>query len=450
MAPSSASAELRGSIRPDATTRRSLAIASGVTGAAIALTQAYSLLVGHLSVDESYAGYVLVPLALFALFLFATRLEGRPLREFGLTLRSPLGVTLAFAALLSMLYLAVRLDPGFIFGFGRIPAASPALFGLFLLSSPVIALAEVSFFFGYLFRTLSRAVSLRTAIFLASAAFALYATDLTILPGASVAAAGQYVLTTTVEQFVLGIVLALYFYKSQWSLLGPVAFASSILAVDLLLPVGVAFPSWAVGFVSVLVALTVLLLVVGVGLAEPRLQSLRYLGEPIGPRRLRFRYRARDRAETRNVLLTGAVVGVVAISFSYGLPSVLGASQPILAIASGSMVPTFERGTLVVIEHVDPSAIKVGTIIAFSVSCLPSPTVHRVIKIVSESPHWVYQTKGDANPSQDPCTVPYSQVLGAVVLNVPYVGYLILDPLFAGALIVLLVLVPVVWRGQRT
>jgi len=449
MAMSSGTGTPRARFRPDPSSRRSLTIAAGASVAAVALTQVYGWTIGHLTASESYAAYLAVPLLLLALFLFAARLDGRPLREYGLALRGPFGITLAFAALLAMIYLAVRLDPGFIFGFGKIPPATPWLFGFFLLSAPLIALAQAAFFFGYLFRTLSRAIPLRAAIFLSAGAFALYSTDFTIFPTLGLSAAGQYVLTTTVVEFVLGIVLALYCYKSQWSLLGPVAFWSSILAIDALLPVGVAFPNWSVDFVASLVALTVLLVIVGVGLAEPRLQSLRYLGESIGPRRLRFRYRARDRAETRNVLLTGAVVGVVAISFSYGLPSVLGVSQPILAIATGSMVPTFERGTLVVIEHVGPAAITVGTIIAFSVSCLPSPTVHRVIKIVSEGPHWVYQTKGDANPAQDPCTVPYSAVLGAVALHLPYVGYLILDPLFAGAVIVLLVLVPVVWRGQR-
>ena len=112
-------------------------------------------------------------------------------------------------------------------------------------------------------------------------------------------------------------------------------------------------------------------------------------------------------------------------------------------------MPTLNRGDLVVVEHIAPAAITVGTILVFDARCLPAPTVHRVIRIVSTGPNWVYQTKGDANPTQDPCTVSYSQVLGSVVAHVPYLGFLILDPLFAGAVVVVLILSVVVWRGGR-
>jgi signal peptidase I len=436
-------------LRPGGATRRSLAIAAGVSVAAVALTQGYSVAVRALTVNESYVGFLAVQGVLLGLLLLAVRLEGRPLRDFGFTLRGSLTQTLAFSALLVMMYLALSIDPGFIFGFGKIPPPTGWLFGFFLLSAPVVAVAEVGLFFGYLFRTLSRAVSLRTATLLSAGAFSLYSTNFTIFSLLGPTTAVEYVFSTSVVDFVLGIVLALYCYKSQWSLLGPITLLSGVLAAASLLPVGVAFPSWEVSFASALIAETVLLIVVGLGLREPRLQSLRYLGERIGPRRFRFRNRVRDRQGARSLLITGAVVGVVAISIGYGLPSVLGTSQPLLAIASDSMVPTLDRGTLVVIEHVAPSAITVGTIIAVSVSCLPSPTVHRVIKIVSFGPNWVYQTKGDANPTQDPCTVPYNDVHGAVILNVPYLGFLILDPLFAGAVVVLLLVIPVAWREER-
>lgn len=413
------------------------------------MTQGYAVVDHALTISESYAGFLAIQGVLLGLLLLAARLDGRPLRDVGFTVRGPLVQPLAFSVLLVMLYLALSIDPGFIFGFGRVPPAPVWGFGYFLLSAPLVAVAEAGLFLGYLFRTLSQAVSLRTAMLLSAGVFSLYSTNFTIFPLLGPTTAVEYVFSTTLVEFVLGIVLSLYFYKSQWSLLGPVTLLSGVVAAASLLPVRVAFPSWEAGFASSLVSEAVLLLVVGLGLKEPRLQALRYLGERVGPRRYRFRNRARDRQGARGLLVSAAVVGVVAISIGYGLPAVLGTSQPLLAIASGSMVPTFERGTLVVIEHVAPSAITVGTIIAFSVGCLPSPTVHRVIRIVSSGPNWVYQTKGDANPVQDPCTVPYSDVHGAVILNVPYLGFLILDPLFAGALIVLLLLVPMVWWGRH-
>jgi signal peptidase I len=436
-------------MRTVGTRRRSLAIAAGVSAAAVATTQGYAIGVRALTVDESYVGFLALQGVLLGLLLLAARLEGRPLRDFGFTLRGPPSSPLAFASVLVMAYVALSVDPGFIFGFGKVPAQSVWGFGYFLLSAPLVAVAEAGLFFGYLFRTLSRAIPLRTAILASAGVFSLYATNFTILPLLAPTSVVEFLFSTLLVDFVLGIVLALYFYKSQWSLLGPIVLLSGVLATGSLLPLGVSYPTWEVDFVAALIAEVVLLIVVGVALKEPRLQALRYLGERVGPRRYRFRDRARSRREARGLLVGVAAVGVAVISVGYGLPSILGTSQPVLAIATDSMVPTLGRGTLVVVEHVAPSAITVGTIIAFSVACLPSPTVHRVIRIVSSAPNWVFLTKGDANPTADPCTVPYSDVHGAVVLHVPYVGFLILDPLFAGAVIILLVVIPVLWREER-
>jgi signal peptidase I len=432
------------------TPRGSFVLVLAISLAAIAATQAYDYLVRYLSVTESYFGALVVPGAALLLLFLASRWEGRPLRDFGFHVTTSWTSTLAFALLLVFLYLAFRLDPGFVFGFGRVVPPSPLVFGFFLLTAPVVALAEVGLFVGYVFRTFARLLRLQTAIVLAAVLFAGFSTDGAIFPHLSLAAAAQYLCTTTFLSFALGLVVLLYSYKARWSLLGPFALMSILLATGNLLPVGVRFPSWEVDFVSSLLAYGVLLIVVGIGLRESRLQAHRYLATAIGPRRHRFRDRARDRAALRDTLVAATVVGVAVLSIAYVLPAAFGTtSSPFLAIATGSMVPTFHQGEFVVIEHVAPAAIHIGTIIAFSVGCLPSPTVHRVVRIVSGSPNWVYQTKGDANPVQDPCTVPYIHVLGAVVLYLPYLGYLILDPLFAAALVALTFILAILWRGGR-
>ncbi len=431
------------------TARQSVLTALAISGAAVVLSQGYSLSVRWLTAAETYLGLIGVAAGFLGLLWLGARLERRPLRDFGFALREPLSTTLVFASLLILVFVAIRLDPGFFFGFGKVPQTPVLVFGFLLLSAPLVAVAQVGLFFGFLFRTLARHLSLRSAMLLAAGIYAVNATNFSVLPYVGVTTGTQFLFSTTVVAFVLGVVLALYYYKSRWSLVGPIAVTASLAAAAALLPVGVRFPSWETDFTGTLIAYAVLLLIVGFGLEEPRLQKLKYLGERIGARRHRFRSRAHDRAAFRGALLTAAVVGVVAISFSYGLPVVLGNPSPVLAIASGSMVPTFHRGEMVIVEHVGPAAITVGTIIAFHVGCLPAPTVHRVVRIVSDGPNWVYQTKGDANPAQDPCTVPYADVLGAVVVHVPYLGFLILDRLFAASLVVLAILVPVVWRGEK-
>jgi signal peptidase I len=431
------------------TGRESVLTALAISGAAVVLSQGYSLSVRWLTASETYLGLVAVAAGFLGLLWLGARSEGRPLRDFGFARREALSVTLVFASLLILVFVAIRLDPGFFFGFGKVPPTPVLVFGFLLLSAPLVAVAQVGLFFGFLFRTLARHLSLRSAMLVAAGIYAVNATNFSVLPYVGVTAGTQFLFSTTVVSFVFGIVLALYYYKSRWSLVGPIAVTACLSATAALLPVGVRFPSWEADFAGTLIAYAVLLLVVGFGLEEPRLQKLKYLGERIGPRRHRFRSRAHDQAAFRAALLTAAVVGVAVISFSYGLPVVLGNPSPVLAIATGSMVPTFHRGELVIVEHVGPAAITVGTIIAFHVSCLPAPTVHRVVRIVSSGPNWVYQTKGDANPTQDPCTVPFADVLGAVIVHVPYLGFLILDRLFAASLVVLAILVPVVWRGEK-
>ena len=427
----------------------SAVISIGIAVSAVAAAQIYARIVGLLSIDGSYVAFVAFQLVLLALMVLGAQLEHRPLRDLGFFAPESLGVTVLFAALLVMSYVALRLDPGFIFGFGKEPAPLVGGFGYLLLTTPLAAVAELGLFFGYLGRTLSRSVSLRTSVLVSAGFYATFSTNFALFGLLDPNAAVEYLFSTTLATFVLGIVLALYFYKSRWCLLGPLVFlAASEIALSVA-PVGVNFPSWEVAFASGLVAVAVLLILVGVGLREPRLQALFYLGERIGPKRYRFRSRLRESQETKSLIYTAAVVGVVAITIVYGLPQVMGTSHPFLAIATGSMVPTLERGTLVVVEHVAPTAITVGTIIAFDVSCLPAPTVHRVVRIVSEGPSWVFQTKGDANHAQDPCTVPYSAVQGAVVAIVPYAGLLILDPLFAASVVILLLVIPLLWRGPR-
>lgn len=434
---------------PDGLPRRQgLVLASVLVAAAVGGAQAYFLAARGLTAPESYAGLVAVQSLLLGLLLLAARVERQPLRAFGFVLREPVPATVAFASLLVLLFVVLRVDPGFFFGFGRVPSPPPLVFGFYLLSAPILALAQVGFFVGYLSRTLARTLGLRTSLLLSSAALAAFSTNFSALAAVGPRSAVQLLFETTVVAFVLGMLLVFYFYKARWALLGPVTFASAEFAVTALLPVGATFPSWEYDFAFSLIAFGIVLVVLGIGLREPRVQARRYLGEPLGPRRHRLRKRARERDELRSTLVVVAVVGVAAISVTYALPGILGTSTPLLAIATGSMVPTLERGTLVVIHHVSPSEITVGTIIAFNVACLPAPTVHRVISIVSSGPNWVYQTKGDANLVKDPCTVPYRDVLGAVAVSVPYVGFLILDPLFAAALVVLVVVVSVAWRER--
>jgi len=424
-------------------------VALGLGSVAVVGVQLFFLVSGGLSPTTANLGFLAVQGALVGLWVLGARLDGRPLRLFGLLRTEPVAGTLPLVMLLLLVVVALQLDPGFFLGFARAPLLPPGVFAYFLVLAPVMALGQAGLFLGYVFRSLARALPLRVAIVVSSAVFALFSSNLDSLVSLSPPTAFEFLVRTTVVYFVLGLVLAVYFYKVKWGLLGPTAFSAGYFAITTLLPWTVAYGTWEYEFAAELTAFAVVLVVIGFGLREPGLQSVTYLGTRNGPQRLRFLHRRQDREAMRETLVTAAVVGVAALTFSYGLPVVLDTSSPVLAIATGSMTPTLPRGELVVIHHVAPTSITVGTVIAFHVSCLPAPTVHRVIRIVSTGPNWVYQTKGDANPSEDPCTVPYSQVLGAVAVALPYLGFLVLDPLFAAALVVVVMVGALAWREER-
>lgn len=408
-------------------------------GAALVLVQVQLRLDPKLSLIDSLLAFGAVQAAILGLAVLTARLTRQPLREVGFVLRGPVPATLLFSGVLVLAFVIVQIYPGFLVHFSRNPPQTSLVFGFALFSAPLAALGQEAAFRGYIFRTLTRVLRLPVAMAISSTCFAVYATNLLALPSLGEVGGGEYLFSTTVTNLVLGLVLALLFYKSRWSLLAPVAVRTGLLWATTLMPIVAAFPDWQTSFAALLLAYGVMLAIVAFGIREPRLQAHHYLGEKIGPRRLRFRERARNRREVRGAV---GVVGVVALAFvvtTQALPAVLGTSQPLLAIATGSMVPTLHRGTLVVVVHASPGSIGVGTIIAFHVSCLPAPTVHRVYRILQGGSSPIYQTKGDANPSPDPCPVPYADVLGKVVAIVPYLGLLVLDPLLLGAVVGLII-----------
>ena len=110
-------------------------------------------------------------------------------------------------------------------------------------------------------------------------------------------------------------------------------------------------------------------------------------------------------------------------------------------IMSGSMEPTIPVGSVVIVKKVNPEDVKVGDVIAFEAG--ESATMHRVVEKVVEDGSFYFRTKGDANEDPDPWIVKPEDVRGALLLTIPYYGYLIW---FAGTPIgvALFILVPAI------
>lgn len=138
---------------------------------------------------------------------------------------------------------------------------------------------------------------------------------------------------------------------------------------------------------------------------------------------------------------------VFVFGFWFGLKFVLGTDYPMLAVASGSMstvqpdnawslpfVPTLHTGDLIIVQAVNPQDIyaapynqsgRSGDILVFR----PYPGSNELIvhRAIGWSDNTTVITKGDGNALPGPPDqgeVPVSQVIGKVVLRVPWLGNL--------------------------
>ncbi len=95
-------------------------------------------------------------------------------------------------------------------------------------------------------------------------------------------------------------------------------------------------------------------------------------------------------------------------------------------LRSGSMAPQLNTGDVVVTRPVSAETVQVNDIIVFrSLDKRQNLISHRVIGIET-NPSLGFQTKGDANESPDPFTVPAGNLVGELAFHMPLIGYWIL------------------------
>ena len=141
------------------------------------------------------------------------------------------------------------------------------------------------------------------------------------------------------------------------------------------------------------------------------------------------------------VLLAVALVGVRLVGL-----------QPYVVL-SGSMLPTYDVGSLIYVKSVDHRELKAGDPITYMIS-EETVVTHRIVEVMTDEadPNTLYfVTQGDANATQDSTAVHYKNVIGKPVFSIPYLGYVshyIQNPpgtylaIAGGALLLLLVFLP--------
>lgn len=141
--------------------------------------------------------------------------------------------------------------------------------------------------------------------------------------------------------------------------------------------------------------------------------------------------------KTIGVLLLIALVVPFVI---YAAPWVIGADASYVVLTA-SMTPAISPGDVVIVAEQDPATIAEGDVITFYRGDENTPTTHRVIDVEETTNGPEFETQGDANDDPDSGTVSPEQLIGAVILTIPFIGYV---TQFASSTLgfVLLVVVP--------
>ena len=104
-------------------------------------------------------------------------------------------------------------------------------------------------------------------------------------------------------------------------------------------------------------------------------------------------------------------------------PSIMG--YTVLRITTGSMAPTYDVDTMIVVKKTEPSQIREGDVITFystDPALEGSLNTHRVVSISQEGDGYIYVTKGDNNNVVDAYDVPSENLLGKVVGSAMILG----------------------------
>ncbi len=128
--------------------------------------------------------------------------------------------------------------------------------------------------------------------------------------------------------------------------------------------------------------------------------------------------------ESLNSLLYVAGGMVLAFVVYHVIGFALNTQDPIVTVVSCSMLPTIDKGDLLVVKGVSFDEIEAGrlngTIVVYKHPVDGRLIVHRVYRKFEDN---TLQTWGDNNPAPDAWRVPMEDVIGKVVLRIPYAGY---------------------------
>jgi len=114
-----------------------------------------------------------------------------------------------------------------------------------------------------------------------------------------------------------------------------------------------------------------------------------------------------------------AIIAAIAVLLIVSVLPITG-NIKFMIVLSGSMQPTIKTGSIVMTKPA--SEYKVGDIITFGpYSRTKTPTTHRIVEVKNGT----YITKGDMNNASDAKPVTQREIIGKVIFDAPYLGYVV-------------------------
>ena len=123
-----------------------------------------------------------------------------------------------------------------------------------------------------------------------------------------------------------------------------------------------------------------------------------------------------------NFIGTAIIIIIIAFCLTLVAPKIFGISA--YTVLTGSMEPAVPVGSVVYAKSVDPTSLAEGDIVVFYDGRNELPVTHRIVQ--NDPSEGQIITKGDANNAVALSPIQYGNIIGKVVLHVPFLGRLLI------------------------
>jgi len=227
-----------------------------------------------LSINILYLSIWVLCLAAFGLFV---KLGKSSFGEHGFKKPIKIGQCVSLSILSLVVFLIIIIAAqGFMFDFTSPTLRFTVSFIVFNVANAVLAsIATESIFRGYIFKNLLKNHGFFTSLYASSILFSLHQVSVNNLLAMSQDRLITYIFTDIAPLFAAGLFLGYLFYKTQWSLLGPILFRAGYL-LYFFFPLIVATGPWWVSLTFTVSAYAILIIFVDSAIKEPTFLRRRF------------------------------------------------------------------------------------------------------------------------------------------------------------------------------